>query len=441
MNARAQTTDARTPPDSAPAPILAGVTAKAGEIASLAILVAVLPRILGPADYGIFALGLTIVTLGSAALSLGASAMLTRFLPAEPEGSRAPLARALAERLARRRLGQIAVIAVVAAVLTLAAPGTFPTLPTALIASALALDLAASLCFQLALGLGRDKLWSFRYPLQNTFLAGAAILLGSLAGATGALVALLVATALAFVAGAAAVAGSLRGPTPAEPVPSAYLRFGRLQGLSNLLFLVAHRGGVLLAALMLGAREIGFTGLAVGVALAVLYSAWQIAMLQLATLSRYAATDLAHAERQASRLAAQMLVVLVPFALVAGVVLEPLLVAVFGEDFRGATSAFIPVLALVPLVPATALANQAAARRVRPEARLWASAAGLAVFAVTAPPCIAEWGAPGATAALLASTAAVVLVSVRVLPRFASRQLLLASASSSTVALVIPLAW
>ncbi len=419
------------------APILTGVVGKVGEAASLAVLVALVPRALGPANYGTFALGLSVVTMGSSALSVGAAALLVRFVPSASEQEQAPLARALGERIARRRLWQIGLIGAAAAILISVAPGLFSPLPVVLFAVALSLDLGATLCFQLALGLGRNRLWSFRYPLQNTFLTAAALLLGSIAGSTGALAALALASGAALIVGAAAIAGPLRGPKRDASVPTEFLRFGQITGLGSLLYLVAHRSGVVVVALLANPRETGFAALALGVGLAALYSVWQISTLQLATLSRYADRDLEWTERQARRLAAQTLTVLIPPALLGGLVLERVIVLVFGTEFRGAEPAFVPVLALFPLLPLTALANQVAALRVRPEARLRASAAGLLVFVIAAPLSVAEWGAVGATGSLLASTLAAVVVSVRVLPRLAGRALLAASLVGSILALTI----
>jgi hypothetical protein len=55
-------------------PIAASVAGKAVEMATLVLPATVVPRALGPSDYGRFAVALTIVTLGSLALTLGGPA-------------------------------------------------------------------------------------------------------------------------------------------------------------------------------------------------------------------------------------------------------------------------------------------------------------------------------------------------------------------------------
>ena len=60
------------------------------------------------------------------------------------------------------------------------------------------------------------------------------------------------------------------------------------------------------------------------------------------------------------RLAGGLLAILVPGALIAALLLERLVPAVFGDGYEGAVDAFGPALALVVLAPLTSLAVQAA---------------------------------------------------------------------------------
>ena len=179
-------------------------------------------------------------------------------------------------------------------------------------------------------------------------------------------------------------------------MPAGAARFGRYQAIGGFLLLLAHRGGVVVVAVFAGARETGYAGLASGVGLAALYAVHQIFLLQLAALAERADEDPAAAARQARRLAAQALVLLGTGAIAGAIALDAALPAVFGEDFAGAETAFIPILVLLPLIP---LATLGAAARIAPapaRSCMRASAAGLAAFAVTAPTVAAIWGAPGA---------------------------------------------
>lgn len=420
------------------AAVATGVAAKCAEAATLLVLVTVVPRALGPADYGIFALALSVVTVGSAAVSVGASPMLARFVPAATASERTAVARALGARLVRRRLPVTAIAAVAALALAAAFPATFPPLATALVAVAFVLDVAATLCFQLALGLGRFRAWSFRYPVQNGVLTLAAILLAAALGGTGALIAVTVAAAGALSMGMVVGALPLRGTVSAAVIPSGAAQFGRSHAIASFMLLVAHRGGIVVVAIVAGTRETGYAGLAIGVGLAALYAVHQIFLLQLAALSERVDDDLAAAERAARRLAEQALLVLAPVAVVVAVALEPLLAAVFGPEFADARTSFVPILALLPLIPLAALGSQLASLTLKPQAMVTASGAALAVFVATAPAGVLLWGGPGGPASLLACTVGLVVVLSMTLD-LAERRFYVAAAASSAAALAIGL--
>ena len=72
-------------------PVVAGVVGKAAEAATLVLLATVVPRLLGPADYGRLSVVLTLVAVGSVALTLGGATLLSRYVPAAPaQGRRGP---------------------------------------------------------------------------------------------------------------------------------------------------------------------------------------------------------------------------------------------------------------------------------------------------------------------------------------------------------------
>ena len=60
------------------------VVAKSAEALTLIALATVVPRALGPADYGLFAVVLAVVGIASMSLSLGGPLLLSRFVPAAP---------------------------------------------------------------------------------------------------------------------------------------------------------------------------------------------------------------------------------------------------------------------------------------------------------------------------------------------------------------------
>ena len=107
--------------DGVPAPrlraaVAGSLVAKTLEVATLVLLATLVPRALGPADFGRFSVLLTIVTLGSLALTLGGPTLMARFVPAAPPHERVALARAIGARLTRGRAAQLLAIALAAIV-------------------------------------------------------------------------------------------------------------------------------------------------------------------------------------------------------------------------------------------------------------------------------------------------------------------------------------
>lgn len=417
-------------------PLALSAAGKAAEAVPLLLLVTVVPRVLGPDDYGRVALAVALVTLGSAALSLGGPALLTRFVPAAEPARRAAVARALARRLAVWRGIQAALLAVAAVVLVVLVPETFDPFTTVVVAVALCLDVAATLCFQVALALGRDAAWTFRYALQSTVLVAAVLALAAAGSHDGAVVGVALAAGAALVVGLAVVARPLLEAERGVPVEPETLRFARLQGLGGFCAQVLHRGGVPAVALLAGsATETGFAGLSIGIALAATYGIWQAFAIQLPRLAARATADLRAALVAAEHLAWRSLLLVAPPAVVAAMFLDPVLPLLAGERFRAAEAALGPALAVVPLAPLTALTMQTAALRLRADVRLGASAAGAAVFLAVAGAAVPHAGAAGATSALLAGTVATALASLALLHRSASQRVALGSIGAAALAL------
>jgi hypothetical protein len=419
-------------------PVTTSLVGKAFEFLALLLMVTLVPRLLGPSDYGLFALAVAIVTIGSASLSPGGVWLMARFIPAAAPADRATVARALSRRLARWRAAQMASLAGLAAVLVVAAPVGLDPLLTALVVAAFALDLAATLAFQAGLGLGLTTLWSFRYALQNTFLVAAAIPLHAVAGDAGAVGAVTVAAAGVLVIGAASVVPRLRRAETGAELPEGALRFAALQGVGGLLVQLTHRGGVVAVALLDGSEaQTGFAALAIGVALAAYYACAQPFLVQLPALLESRGDDLDAIAAAGRRLARDALVVLLPVACVGAVSLGAVLPIVFGEGFEGADTAFGPALAVLPIAPLAALANQMTALWLRPGVRAWTAAAGAATFVLVAALAVPAWAAAGASAALLASTVAIVLLSALIFRQALTAPLVLASLSGAALVLLL----
>jgi O-antigen/teichoic acid export membrane protein len=401
---------------------------------TLVLLATVVPRVLGPADYGRFSVPLTLVTIGSLALTLGGPTLMARFVPAAPAETRVALARSIGARLARGRAAQVGVVAALALAAVAWAPDVVHPLETTLVVAALALNVATSLALQVTLGLGRTGAWSTRYPLQNAVLVASVLALHPLAGVPGTVVAILL-SAGAGLALAAVVAGPVvLDRRPRVPVPPGAIRFGALQAAGAALVQFSHRGGVLAVALLAGSPdETGYAALAVGIALGVTYAVLQAFTVTLPHL----ATAGPDSEAVLRRLAWGLLAALGVGTAASAVLLPTLVPAVFGDDFDGAVTAFAPALALVVLAPLSSLSVQAAALRLRPEAALAGGIASAAGFVVGAVAMVPARGAAGGTAAALAGAAAGAAVSLRMLPGAAGRPLTAASFAGAAAVLAL----
>ena len=131
----------------------------------------------------------------------------------------------------------------------------FPFVPSLLVGVALALDIGATLAFQLTVALGRTVWWSFRYPFRNLLLAAGALRLLLRARRRRRSTAPRSRSPLAprSSSGSRIVATDPRGSPPGT-VPSGVSRLFRLPGASTILQIVTHRGGVVLVALVAGSR-------------------------------------------------------------------------------------------------------------------------------------------------------------------------------------------
>lgn len=449
-------------------PVALSVAGKVAEAVTLLALAVIVPRVLGPADFGQFAVALTVVTLASVAMMLGGPTLMARYVPAAAPGERVALARALSTRLAIGRIAQLAALGVTAAVLVAVDPSAFPAGLTALVVLSLVLSVAATLLLQAGLGLGRTGAWSARYPLQNAVLVAGVAVLYPIAGVPGAVAAIAVSCAAALALGAACVGPLLRGGGAPVALPRGAMRFAVLQAAGGALVQVAHRGGVVAVALLAGsAVQTGHAALALGVALAATYAVAQVFTVSLPGLAKRAGEEREGlvspspgsrpalvspddsrtgrpgrgdgGEAALRRLAGVALAVLLPAALGGALALEDAVPAVFGDGYVGAIEAFAPALAMVVLAPVNALALQAAALRLRPEATLGSAVAGVAAFLATAILLVPPLGATGGAAAALAGAVAATLASIRLLPGAVGAGVGTASLGGAAVVLALTL--
>ena len=308
----------------------------------------------------------------------------------------------------------------VAVTLIAVAPERFAAGLTLLVLAALAVDTAAALGFQIALGLGRTGLWSARWALQNSLLTVGLVAGYAVWGVDGAVAAIAVASACMLVWTAALLGPRLAAAPRGGALPPKLLRFAALQGAGSLLSLAVMRGGVVAVALLASSKsQTAYAGIAFGVAAALVFCVWQVFTIQLPDL--VATGRLAEAEAEGGRLASRMVAPLTLLAAAGVLLLEPVIPIVFGHDYSGARDALAIALATLPLAPLTALVNQVSALRLQPEARTTALG-------------VPAHGAAGASVALVGAGVATILAAARALPRaFPARAIVPALAGAALV--------
>jgi O-antigen/teichoic acid export membrane protein len=417
-----------------------GVWGKVAEVASLALLVTVVPRLLGPSDYGSFALGLSVVLLGSTALAISGPAVMSRFVGAAVPEQRAAIARALAFRALRWRAGGLAAVVAAAAAIVVLDPARLSAFAAASVLLAIVLDAPATITFQIALAFGRVDAWSFRYPLQNLVLVIAALTLHELLGVNGALFAITLASAVALAAGLALVMRPLRAQARAgrTHVPREVSRFAFLQGWSNVLLQLQHRGGVVVVALLAGSRtQTAYAGLATALGAAATYAVWQLFTVTMPRFALTAATDAAAVDASLRRLTKVALLLTAPAAVASVPLLRPLLPAVLGPNFAGARNAFVPVLAAIPPAAITGVVASASSVYLRPGARLLTMLAGATAFLVVAGASVPAHGATGATTAVLAASVASALAGAALFPQVVAKRLVVFAFAASALVILV----
>ncbi len=402
-----------------PRKALAGSAAGKGvEALTLVALVLLVPRALGPADYGGFAVALALATGIATATGIGGPALFARVLAPLDGERRDAVARALALRVVRTRalmLGGLAALAVAGALL---APGEVRPLHVALVAAAAVLGTAATLLSQVSLGLERSAAWSFRYPVKNGVIVVAALALYPSAGLDGAIAAVALGAGTALLLGITGAGPRLRGARSGAALPAGALRFARLQAAGGALTQLVHRGAAPACALAgAGAAATGHAAIAAGAALAITYAVLQTMLVALPGASRAHPHEPGAAEAMLRRTALWCAVAAVPICAVAALAAEPLLTAALGEDFRAGADALRIALAAAALAPLWALANQLAAVRARAGAVLLGAAVGAAAFVFVALLSVPQSGATGAAAAMLAGVAATTAATFAALRR------------------------
>lgn len=427
---------APAPPAQRVSPRSAAVSGKALEFVTQALLVTLLPRLLGPAEFGRLALALAIVTVGAVAISLGAPGAFARFVPAAPEARRAGLARSMTLRLLPLRAGQLALAGVAGGWLAYALPARFSGGDVAVLFLALAAEVTAILLAQVALGMGATWIWSFRIGARNAVLLVAIPLLLALGGTPDVMWTVTVGTLAGVLFAGSRVLPLVRHAERGVPVPDGARRFGRVAGAALLVGQLTYRGPVLATTFGgLAPEEVGYAGLAASIAMAIIYAVRELFTVSIPELVEVRARDPAEADLRLRRLGDRVLWGLVACSLAGVVALERLLPLVVGARFAPAATSLALVLAALPLVPPAALLWPATSLRLRPGLALLADGAALGAYIVLAALLMPAWGAAGALAAMLAAIAISAAVATRTVPAVAPPRMLVTGVAGAAVVL------
>jgi len=383
-------------------------------------MVALVPRMFGPENYGRFAFVLSLSYLGQMLGDFGTLDVLGRFVP-EISADRT---RQLYMRLFVFKI----IVSLLAGAVTVGAAlwlSDWMTWPWALLAGlSVTVHIVARLPFQLALGLNRIGTWMAEQSGRQWFLLAAVLLLWWLAGFTGALVAVVLMEVLFAGLG---LWGWMRDHwQPADlrfdwGFIRPYLRFGLSFFLANLTAVALYRSGpVLVELLTRQSAEAGYFNLALGLFLMVYITLSQFAQSLIPTLGSL----------RAKGETAQMQIWLDNFVryswllswlgvIVIWLTADWAVPLVFGAEFAAGAAALKWVSLSIPMTAVLWAGNSLSTVVGRGRIKFGASVVGLVVFVAAAVWLTPLYGAVGAAMALgLSITANVAALVLYLRPDF-----------------------
>ena len=421
-------------------PRQAAVRGKALELVTQVLLVTLVPRLLGPAEFGRMTIALAIVTIGAVAISLGAPSAFARFVPAEQGTRQAGLARSMTMELLPVRGLQLALAGVIAATLVYAGP-RFDAGDATLIVLALVAEVAAILAAQVALGIGATWIWSFRNSARNLALLVLVPVLAPMFGSAGVLSSVAIGSLAGLLFAASQVVPLVRHAERDVPVPAGAMRFGRVAGLGVLVGQLTFRGPVIAASVLgLSGDEVGYAGLAASIAMAVIFAVRELFTVSLPELVGLWGRSQSEADQRLRHIGERMQWMLAACAVVGIIALDRVLPLVVGDRFAAATPAMVPVIAMLPFLPLSAMAVPSSALRLKPHIPVTIDSIGLVAFVAAALALVPRWGAAGAVAALLVAIVTSGVLTARVLPTVVTARLLATGSLATAGVLAIAVA-
>lgn len=411
------------------------LAAKWAELVTQALLVLLVPRALGPAAYGEFAVAFAVVSVLSLGLGLGAPLAAVRYIPAAGPHERLAQARAVAANVARSRARILGALTV-AALVVVPAFLDVPPAVTAAVCLAAWCSVGSSIASELGLALGRPRLWNARFPLENGLVVAAAPAGYAVAGEHGAIAGLLLATTITFGVLFAGVARELREAPPGIPLPPQAVTYARFQTGTVILGTLVQRGGPLAMPLAgASSTQTGFAAIATGLGAAGATTMMSLLIVQLPGLVSRGLDRPDDAEQEAANSARAALLVALAAGLPAALLAGPAIDRLLGAEFADAHGAVALALPAVPLGAALGLAHLIASLRVRPEILTISWAAGGLVFAAVAAATIPAIDAEGASIAMSGGLLVTVLTATVLLGGRSMRAICLASVAGAALIL------
>jgi O-antigen/teichoic acid export membrane protein len=407
------------------------LAAKWVELVTQALLIVIVPRALGAAPYGEFAVAFAVVGVASLSLGLGAPLAAIRFVPAASPEERPARARAVARSVAASRAKTLAVLTAAALIVAPTVLGV-PVALTLAVCVAAWCSVGSSVASELGLAIGRTRIWNARFPLENALVVVGAPVGHGLSGSHGAIAGMVLACAATFAMLYRRVAGDLRTAPAGAGLPPEAVAYARLQTITVILGTLVKRGGTLAMPLLgAGAAETGFAAVATGLGTAGAATMMSLLNVQ---LPRLVPEEPRRAARDAARTARIALLLAVAAALPAALLARQAIELALGTGFSGAVDAVVLALPGVPLGAALGLISLSASLRLRPGALTATWAIASAAFAGLAAATIPSLGAEGAA---LATTGGLLAACLAGMALIGDRELRVTSAAAIAAAGVV----
>jgi O-antigen/teichoic acid export membrane protein len=414
-------------------------------VVGAAVFALAIPRMMGPAVYGRYAL-LTSVSMWFALLSgLGAVSLVTRTVPQFLANGDAAGLRKLVTNLLALRAGTGVASALTYFAIIVAVLKEPDVVAATLVAGGVLARTIGNLCFSLFLGLNQAARWGLGDLLRRWLTLGITLVVFPLAGLRGACLAFLIANVVVAAYGVVKTSAYVDWSSldVTRRYLSPYLRIGTYFALGNLLLALVHRSGETLVRLTTNDYvQVGFYGAAYSIYLTGANALWQFGL----AFAPHLVALLHHGDGDRvvvliERLLKWMTIGAALCTLAVVFVGSDLVPLVLGAAYAPVTSSLIPLTVALFMLSVGSVGRLVSLTVDRPGISAVAAALELLCFWIAGIAAAAKAGSFGASlAALLGSTLYAAVISWRM--RRALPYSLSTAAWTGALALVfVPLAW